>query len=137
MPVSPDDFLNSADALIKDGSEIGERNAISRAYYATYHEVRSLSTSLPGANLVSDGVGVHEHLIWRLISARQIDATFKHSNATMAIGYVLRQMKTLRVCADYDLAWKPDNYEAASQISIAKKTKEKIQALATSLGSAS
>jgi uncharacterized protein (UPF0332 family) len=90
MPIHKDDFLKFAKNLPED-SEINNRNAISRAYYAAYHSCSEKFTSeksTPG--------GVHATLISSLEKSP--------NSQDRKIGYLLRDIKNKRTIADYQLA---------------------------------
>ncbi len=89
MSVCQNDFLDFAKSLSPD-SEINRRNIISRSYYSAYH--LCLEKYKP-AN-TNDG-GVHKQLISQLKISPD-----KHDRAA---GYILDQLKNLRVVSDYHL----------------------------------
>jgi len=89
MPVNENDFLDFAKSLSNE-FEINRRNIVSRAYYSAYHA--SIITYKPNQNI--DG-GSHKKLIDSLISSPD--------RKDKAIGYILDQLKNLRVVSDYFL----------------------------------
>jgi uncharacterized protein (UPF0332 family) len=93
MPVTPTLLLEAAQALRQGGSEVDQRNAASRAYYAAYHRCLPIAE---GIGLVATGKGVHRDLIDTLIGARP--------PKLKSIGYMLEQGRRLRVKADYEIA---------------------------------
>lgn len=129
MPVSPIDFLLSAEKEFSENGEIHCRNAISRAYYSAYHLALALDTNLPNHGGITQNGGVHEILITKLtnyplsLSNLSRDLIMK----IKSLGYVLRQAKTARHEADYDLAIDIYPEDAEAQIELAKKIHQKIE----------
>jgi uncharacterized protein (UPF0332 family) len=91
MSVSPADFLSSANVLVATGTEIGFRNAASRAYYAAYHYCLPTAETLDGA--ITPKSGLHHQFIQTFIQNGSLKAR--------AIGYILEQCYGLRIKADY------------------------------------
>ncbi len=103
MPITQKDLINSAKLMINAGnlslSEVDYRNAISRAYYAAYHEADRVANKYSKGNS-GNKHGMHEKLINKLIShpnIQQRDAVINQ------IGSLLRMCKKQRVRADYRL----------------------------------
>ncbi len=95
MPVQPNDFITSAINIIKNGTEIDCRNAVSRAYYAAYHEADRVSQY---SNGVSTKKGTHEKLSDKL--KKHPGSTSKDKDIRK-MGVLLEQCKKYRVEADY------------------------------------
>jgi uncharacterized protein (UPF0332 family) len=90
MSVEKEDFLEFAKNLSED-SEINLRNAVSRTYYAAYHACSEIYRP----NGVQNG-GVHKHLV---------DSLKKSPDShDRKIGFILDQLRLLRISADYFLA---------------------------------
>jgi len=90
MAVNKNEFLDFAKNLPGD-SEINNRNAVSRAYYAAYHTC--LEKFSPAQSAAG---GVHAKLIDGLIKSP--------SSADRQIGYILKDIKDRRTISDYFLA---------------------------------
>lgn len=126
MSVSPLDFHQAAQGMCGEGSEIGYRNASSRAYYAAYHLGRSVIDTLPSVP-IKNGGGTHEKLIQRLTN---IPNSFVHALAARSAGHLLAQMRKSRVKADYDIADSFSDQEAELQFELFSKYSQKIEILA-------
>ena len=103
MPVSPEQLLTAAEALLERGSEeVDWRNAASRAYYASYHRCSVIAEShkLP----MEAARGMHVALCEALSNA--IPMPLK------ALGYMLNHSRLARVSADYHLDGSFDRSEA-------------------------
>ncbi|TAN65673.1 MAG: hypothetical protein EPN17_16010 [Methylobacter sp.] len=107
MAIEEIDFLNFAKSLSSD-SEINCRNIISRSYYAAYH--MCLAAYKP--DLGSDGGG-HKKLASAIMKS---PAKQDKSN-----GYVLNQLKFLRVSADYKLNENLSQTDASTAVRQAEK----------------
>lgn len=105
MPIDKTDFFDSAD--IKDCGdstpEIAIRNAISRSYYAAYHAALDISDRLEEPFYESKTQGVHDRLIKQFADYKKRDANDPEEFKVRSISYVLKQLKALRVRADYYL----------------------------------
>lgn len=114
MSVNSSDFLEFAQQSASLQTEIGNRNAISRAYYAVFHEALSLAdTHFPDPN-AHLAMGAHERLSER----------YKHweklpSYRSFAI--MLVNMKSQRHLADYALHETVNNSQALTQLQTASK----------------
>lgn len=86
-------------------AEVQCRTAISRAYYAAYHDSKDWHGALPvpGRLTGTSSVGVHAELTQRLSSP---DASLAADQKTKSRkrAYALRELHQQRVDADYDLA---------------------------------
>ncbi|OCX72480.1 hypothetical protein A6M27_01215 [Acidithiobacillus thiooxidans] len=92
MPVQPHEFFILAE-ITEESDEIFLRNAMSRAYYAVYHECLALSDANDiNLDQNSDG-GEHQ----KLCHALQRDGKFA------AIGDSLSKLRLKRVRADYHI----------------------------------
>jgi len=99
MAIVPADFISTAQRLTTGSEESDYRSAISRAYYSTYHYCDALKNHLP-QRTVSGSSGVHEILVARF---EQCDKGYEYSSEARKIGYLLAQLRTARVKADYRL----------------------------------
>jgi uncharacterized protein (UPF0332 family) len=91
--MNPRDFLDVADALIEGASEAEWRSAVSRAYYAAFHIARQLLRQC--GFRVPDGEQAHAYLWLRLSNCGHPDI--------QNTGRELRELRTVRNWADYDL----------------------------------
>lgn len=95
MPVCPEDFFAVAE-LSDAAREIQRRNAISRSYYAVFHEAsayrEALGLTLPSGN----NAGVHK----KLCLAFQVSTDLE----LRAIGDNMDRQRLRRKRADYDLS---------------------------------
>lgn len=92
MPVTPKLLFEAAKALGRGKSEVDQRNAASRAYYAAYHRCLPIAESI---GLSGETKGVHRNLIDTLTTTRDI--------RVKSMGYMLDQCRSLRVKADYEI----------------------------------
>lgn len=97
MTVSSTDFLDFATDSVKDNTEIANRMAVGRSYYAMYHRVLALLTKPPYG---STNGGSHQALVDYL--QRSKEEPFD-SFKLRRLAIYLTQGKTLRHVADYDL----------------------------------
>lgn len=99
MPVTNDDFIESARKMFHGGREIDFRNAVSRAYYAAYHEAKKIADQ--HANGVPHSkAGVHEKIIQKLKN----HAGGNNEPIIRQIGDMLKHCKSQRIKADYKLS---------------------------------
>lgn len=128
MSISPVDFLDSAKQSLLSAEQYGEvaiRNAISRAYYAAFHQARSV---FPvdrefGKNA---GVGMHEAYIDQLMQADT------GSDARWA-AVKLKSLKGRRANADYRLDNDLPAYHATMQVTAAEELFKKLEELVCSV----
>lgn len=98
MPTTSFEFLESAERCCAEDCEIGYRNAISRAYYAMYHEVKGNLTSLP-----SYSRDHHSNLIGYLRNKAENKLEPFEASKLKSMAYKLEQQRLSRNDADYDL----------------------------------
>lgn len=98
MSITPDAFLKEAHTAAARADEMGQRQAVSRAYYAAYHWALTVSCLCPPLE-VATGSGIHELLIERFTVTRGIPG----DKIAQAIGSYLDKGRKLRVDADYKL----------------------------------
>jgi len=123
MPIRPNDFFDSAIRLSAEHLEIDHRNSASRAYYAAYHAAKEISHHCPSNDHLSIAGGVHSRLIDRF---ERFDRSNPVSTVALSIAYMLRQMKTVRQFADYELHEIFTSDDALSQIAYAEKIIAKL-----------
>lgn len=118
MSILGKDFITAANKCMELSSETGYRNAISRAYYALYHETCSILTCCPPTT--------HEGVVQYLLSdARRKNEPYELM-VLVQLGAVLKQQKVKRKRSDYDLNDTIIESEAISSITTANKLIEKI-----------
>lgn len=130
MSVSPSDFLTSAEHAAEQQTEIGYRNAISRAYYAVFHEALGVAEahfSDPNAHLQ---MGEHERLSERY-------KRWDNLPQSRSISIMLVNMKSQRHIADYALTEEVTCTAARTQLQLAEKLIERLNASVTALNTAS
>lgn len=95
--ISPGDLLTEARDLASGGHgrEVHRRAAISRAYYAAFHQARTVAEAAGYRFVRGAGRGMHAHLIDHFEVAP--DARLR------GMGRLLRNLKRLREDADYRL----------------------------------
>lgn len=121
MTVSATDFFESAETMLANGSNISLRNAISRSYYAAYHDaLRVADQFCPDANAHLK-MGSHERLIER----------FK-GNTTLqkgrSWGIILQYLKVQRHKADYHLNEKVSQVEAETHLRTVERLLKELAA---------
>ncbi|MBX8534522.1 hypothetical protein K5D33_07265 [Pseudomonas cichorii] len=94
MSVSHKEFHEQAIRLVSENSEIDNRSAISRSYYAIYHCAIETAARLALPECEKRDAGVHERLFLRIES---------QGKALKKIARRLRDKKRVRGVADYDL----------------------------------
>ena len=117
MPTGSADFLEAADRCFAENTEIGYRNAVSRGYYALYHEIKANLTALP--NFSRDH---HTNMISYLKNKSQNKLEPYDPQKLKSMAYKLEQQRLARNEADYDLASNSINKEMAEQSLIEVKS---------------
>ncbi|WP_145525334.1 hypothetical protein [Yersinia rohdei] len=123
MSIKGKDFLKASHKCLELSSEVGYRSAISRAYYGLYHEVCGLLTCCPPTT--HDGV-----VQYLTTDARRKDEPYELLSLVQ-LGAVLKQQKTKRKCADYELNKTVTDIEANSSLVVVQKMLDKIDAMKT------
>ncbi|CNI46172.1 HEPN domain-containing protein [Yersinia pekkanenii] len=98
MSINSSDFLYSAVISCDSAEEVDFRNAISRAYYAMYHESLRALTCLPGASRDH-----HACLIKYMSSSAENKNEPYESSKLKSLSYRLKQQRNLRNQADYKI----------------------------------
>lgn len=123
MSITPHDLMVFVQGLESAGfsAEVQCRTAISRAYYAAYHDSKDWHGALPAPGRLTgtNYVGVHAELSQRLSSP---DASLAADQKTKSKkrAYALRDLHQHRVDADYDLSESIDAELACQAMQIAK-----------------
>ncbi|MBD8242489.1 hypothetical protein IFT95_09810 [Pantoea agglomerans] len=115
------DFLVPAEKCLELEHEAGYRSAISRAYYAYYHEVCLMLRNCPPTT--HDGV-----VNYLLNDARRKSEPYPLL-ALVQLGAVLRQQKVKRKKADYHLDQPTTPEESRSSVDVARKMIARIDEL--------
>jgi uncharacterized protein (UPF0332 family) len=98
MSIVSQDFLVSSKSCLDLGSEVDFRNAVSRAYYAMYHEAKGSLTCQPNYS-----GSQHSNLIGYLKNKSENKLEPYDSYQMKLLGYRLDQQRKARHEADYDL----------------------------------
>ncbi|NYA43253.1 HEPN domain-containing protein [Serratia fonticola] len=114
MALNTNDFLHSAIANFKFHNEVSYRNAISRAYYSTYHKSLSQVITMPKAN-----ASHHAALIRYLASNECFQNEQCERGTLMELSRCIKKLRNERNKADYQL-----------DTTITKENAEKCLALA-------
>ena len=117
MPITSSEFLSSAERCFAEDCEIGYRNAISRAYYALYHEIKDNLTSLPAYTRDH-----HASLISYLKNKGENKLEPYDPRSLKSMAYKLEQQRLARNEADYDLSSCGINKAMAQQSILEVKT---------------
>ena len=126
MSVSYEDFLNSAEDLLKDtaSTEIDFRNLVSRSYYAVFLLAREKSKNLPvPPNVDMKKLGSHERVIVK----------FEKHTKLNRIGHLMVQLKLKRCVADYDIHLDIKKVESAQHFYHSKGLIAKLENLKDNL----
>lgn len=123
MAVTSTDFLDSAKAMLADGTNIGRRNAVSRSYYAAYHDgLRVADQYCPDSNH-NFKMGTHERLIEQFKGCTSIQRG-------RSLGIILQSLKVLRHQADYHLNKDMSEMQAVTHIKTAELFLNELAGLA-------
>lgn len=95
MSVCSNELLELAEDLVGGEGECRARAAVSRSYYALFHEARTTAESLKLQQCPPDKkLATHERLIYRYENG---------GKGLAALGRTLRKQKQIRAVADYDI----------------------------------
>ena len=108
----PQDFLDLAKRLASESSEVSWRSAISRAYYAMFHEVRNKLASW--GFMIRQSDQAHAGLTRRLLHSG--------NDSLVSLGEFLSDLKRHRNYADYDLRRPVHQSDALVQVSRIEKS---------------
>ena len=118
MPSSAEDFLLTAQALLLQPGEAAARSAVSRAYYAAYHAALTFANSHGWPNCPYQ-MGVHEQLTQRFE---------RQGQHYKALALMLRNLRSARVKADYELAATLSPLDAQTHAQTAARLLDKLAA---------
>lgn len=122
MSVTPDDFIDAAETLILNNTEMDFRNAASRAYYGAYH--RSFIYAHHHLGIPADVDGGSHYAVSESYLSKS-DLSYRK------VSILLRQAKAIRVTADYHLSVNFDENLAATALEQAKRIIESVDSLPT------
>lgn len=112
MSVSGKELIAFASSLKSSDNETQRRAAVSRGYYACYHEVKAKLNNFDGIVGRSSHEGLIEYLTSNSCHLEPFD-----NKAMLKLGYALRVMKGNRVKADYHIEFDLDSSESAASVS--------------------
>ncbi|HDK6344392.1 hypothetical protein [Klebsiella quasipneumoniae] len=118
MSIQGKDIFLVAESCAKSGDEHFSRSAISRAYYALYHETCSLLKACPPTT--------HDGVVQYLLTGSRRRGEPYDLMDLIRIGAVLKQQKEKRKAADYALDMEITQAEAASSVDAVRKILAKI-----------
>jgi hypothetical protein len=120
MASKPEEILETARWLLSDGnqSEAMARVIINRSYYSMYHKVLS---SLDNEPVVYGDTGVHGRLIDYLTSSDAKKNESISDKGRKQLAYALKQEKSKRAKADYDMDEDLDFSQAEQTFSAAQR----------------
>jgi uncharacterized protein (UPF0332 family) len=115
MSITASDIVTHAKALQANGSEAEQRNVMSRAYYAAYHDCNAWHRALPTPGSVGTAAagGVHSQLI-AVLSNPMVKG--RDATRSKMRGYRLKALKMIRTKADYQLEESIETSEAPQSI---------------------
>ncbi|MFQ2678641.1 HEPN domain-containing protein [Aeromonas caviae] len=116
MSVAPNEILDFAKKCMQFEDETSYRSAISRAYYSTYHQVKSSLDNPPGS-----GGSVHSELINYLSTEAFKREAGLSKRSSIALSYILQTLKTRRARCDYTLSDTVTKSEAVTAIRDAER----------------
>ena len=131
MPVTHIEWIAFAKGLVT-GSEISDRSAASRAYYGAFHACKPLADTLPEPPPLPPAQpkgGVHEQMIRTMCECPVGAKTRDRDMAIRALGFVMRQCKSRRAKADYDIKVEFTKAEAEEAIGMAENALAKLQTI--------
>lgn len=125
MSIQGKEFIRAAQASMSSDCEAGFRSAISRAYYAMYHETCGILTCCPPTS--------HDGVVQYLTTDARRKSEPYELMSLVQLGAVLKQQKTKRKRADYQLAEDISSSEANASLSAVEKMLAKIDAMKISV----
>jgi len=110
MTISSQDFLDSAEICLANDDEIGYRNAVSRGYYALYHEISGRMTYMP--RYARD----HHAALIEYLNTNTLHKNEPFESVKLkSLSYKLKSIRLERNEADYDLDCMKFSREMAEQ----------------------
>lgn len=126
MPVTSNDLLRMARILVEGDDEISWRSAVNRAYYAAYHSLLEVCIFLPATGEKqrrNDRVS-HAEVVARITQWKPVGraACLQRMAASARVAaHDIRRTRSMRECADYQLADSIDKDDAKLQIARASQ----------------
>ncbi|KHE93930.1 MAG: HEPN domain-containing protein [Candidatus Scalindua rubra] len=115
------DFLTFAKTICRNDDEAARRTAVSRSYYALFHEVRSI--------VISAGIRIEKDASAHMKLVRYLKETGKGGiDDAKLVGKKLEDLREIRNAADYDLddtAFNSKN-TCALQYALAESSRNKL-----------
>jgi uncharacterized protein (UPF0332 family) len=131
MSVSHRDFYNFAEALLDNpySTEMDLRNVISRSYYAVFQLSREIASKLP---LYIDPaeyqkLDIHDKVILRFEK--------NPDKRIQAVSYLIKQLRALRMNADYDTNLDIKRIETTQHFYATQKLLNSLEGLLAALNS--
>ncbi|QHP76218.1 hypothetical protein EKQ45_09720 [Proteus vulgaris] len=119
MAITCLDILEFSKGCIEIENEVGYRNAISRSYYAAYHCIYPMMMHGPQDS--------HQGLIDYLARSDSAEREKYNKKDLLVLHYALKNMKGMRVIADYHLTCDGMNkINAKANIATSEKTINKM-----------
>jgi hypothetical protein len=120
MSIAPADLLAWAQQNATQ-PETGARATVSRAYYAAYHHLKAWHAALPALGSVGGGSGggFHKELIDQLTNPQVKDP--QKQRTSKSLGYMLKDLRSMREEADYELQLHVDAQKAVDACAKAAK----------------
>lgn len=102
MAINPKDLLMLATRQAEHSGEAWRRSAVSRAYYASFHQCLQWhgGKALDGEQVGYSRGGVHRHLLDQL-SERGRGGSRKQKRQCKRLSHLMREQRQRRVAADY------------------------------------
>lgn len=114
MSVCAEDFLIAAEELLKNGScEIDYRNSISRAYYAAFHLLKTITDTSSNSSASNQGYNSHNDTIDKL---SDFPKSIEQKVIVKAIRNNILKRKRMRKDADYELSLNLDEKDAEAHL---------------------
>lgn len=131
MPIDSRDLMSVATKLWSLNCEASKRSAVSRAYYAAFHEAKKWHSQLPEPGSCGDSrPGTHEFLINQL--ANPIGKTKKDkalAAKSKELSSELERLRALRNFADYDIN---ENFDMSDHFALMVEVKDLLRSLGVS-----
>ncbi|MCG7367631.1 hypothetical protein MHZ90_16060 [Pantoea sp. ACRSH] len=121
MSIQGKDIFTVAQSCLNNSDEHFSRSAISRAYYALYHETCAILKHCPPTT--------HDGVVQYLLTGTRRKAEPYELMDLICIGAVLKQQKEKRKAADYSLDTDITSAEANSSVEAVRKILIKINAI--------
>lgn len=128
MAIDSKDLMQLAESLWKNKGEVYKRSAVSRAYYAAFHEAKAWHRNLPepGSIGVSKG-GSHDVLIHQLANPMGKTKRDKAlAESSIRFSSRLESLRSIRNAADYDIS---DDFDVEEHFGLLIEVKQLLREL--------